>query len=97
MANLCDDSLVKLLSIILQNCINSGVFPDSWKKSKTVPIQKKNHKQLINNYRSVSLLLICSKMFERIIFHSIFQYTEENKMLNVNQSGFQPGGSCINY
>ena len=25
---LCDDSLVKPLSIIFQNCINSGVFPD---------------------------------------------------------------------
>ena len=31
MDKLCDDSLVKHLSIILQNCINSGVFSDSWK------------------------------------------------------------------
>ena len=27
-------------------------------------------------------------------FNSIFQYIEENKLLNVNQSGFQPGDSC---
>ena len=30
----------------------------------------------------------------RIIFNSIFQFIEENKLLNVNQFGFQPGDSC---
>ena len=43
---LCDDFLVKPLSTF-QNCINSGVFPDSWKKSNIVPIHKKNDRQLI--------------------------------------------------
>ena len=66
MVKLCDDSLVKPLSIIFQKCINSGVFPDSWKKSNSVPIYKKNVKQLVSNYRPVSLLPICSKIFERI-------------------------------
>ena len=94
MVKLCHDSLVKPLSIIFQKCINSTVFPDSWKKSNTVPIQKKNDEQLINNYRPVSLLPICSKIFERIIFNSIFQFIEENKLLNVNHSGFNPSDSC---
>ena len=94
MVKLCDDSLVKPLSKAFQKCINSGVFPDSWKKSNIVPIHKKNDKQLINNYRPVSLLAICSKILERIIFNSIFQFIEENKLLNGNQSGFQPGDSC---
>ena len=31
MVKLCDDSLVKPLSTIFQNCIKSGVFSDSWK------------------------------------------------------------------
>ena len=88
MVKLFDDSLVKPLSIIFQKCINSGVFPDSWKKSNIVPVYKKNDKQLINNYRPVSLLPICSKIFERIIFNSIFQFIDKNKLLSVNQSGF---------
>ena len=94
MVKLCDDSPVKPLSIIFQKCIHSGVFPDSWKKSNIVPIHRKNDKQLKNNYRSVTLLPICSKIFEGIIFNSIFQFVEENKLLNVNQSGFQPGDTC---
>ena len=64
------------------------------KKSNIVPIHKKYDIQLINNYRTVSLLTICRKSFERIIFNSTFQFIEENKLLNVNQSEFQPGDSC---
>ena len=81
MVKLCDDSPVKPLSIIFQKCIHSGVFPDSWKKSNIVPIHRKNDKQLINNCRSFTLLPICSKIFEGIIFNSIFQFVEENKCL----------------
>ena len=41
MVKLCDDSLVKLLSLIFKNYINSGVFPDSWKKSNCPNSQEK--------------------------------------------------------
>ena len=94
MVKLCEDSLVKSFSIIFQNCINSSVFPERWKKPNIVPIHKKNDKQLINSYRPVSLLPVRSRIFEIIIFNSIFQYIEENILLNVNQSGFQPCDSC---
>ena len=94
MVKLCEDSLVKSFSIIFQNCINSSVFPERWKKPNIIPIHKKNDKQLINSYRPVSLLPVRSRIFEIIIFNSIFQYIEENILLNVNQSGFQPCDSC---
>ena len=29
----CDSSFVKLLSIIFHNSLNSGIFPDNWKRS----------------------------------------------------------------
>ena len=41
MVKLCDNSLVKPLSVIFQKCIKSDVFLDSWKKSDIVPIHKK--------------------------------------------------------
>ena len=42
------------------------------------------------NYRSVSLLLIFGKVFEKILFNSIFVYLQENCLLCDNQSGFRP-------
>ena len=43
----------------------------------------KKNKQLINNYRSVSMLLIFGKIFERNIFDNIYGY--EYNLLNPNQ------------
>ena len=48
------------------------------------------------NYRSVSLLQICGKIFERIIFKPVFEFLEENKLLSTNKSGFRPNDSCEN-
>ena len=58
MIKICDSALAKPLSIIFNNCIKTGIFPYTWKKSNVIPVHKKNDKQLINNYRSVSLLPI---------------------------------------
>ena len=66
------------------------------KKGNIVPIHKKNNKQNIKNYRPVSLLPICRKIFERLVFNEMFIYFSANKRLSKNQSGFQPGDSCIN-
>ena len=36
--------------------LEAGVYPDYWKKSNVVPIHKKESKNLIKNYRTISLL-----------------------------------------
>ena len=41
-------------------------FPNEWKKANIIPIHKKGDKQIIKNYRSVLLLPICGKIFEKI-------------------------------
>ena len=59
-----------------------------WKLANVTPIFKKEDKQLVKNYRLISLLPICGKMFEKLIFNSSYFY--------LNQSGFRPGDSCSN-
>ena len=56
---------------------------------------KKGNKQNLNNYWTASLLTICIKLFEEIIFDTIFQRLTVNKLLNPNQSGFMAGDSYI--
>ena len=41
MLKLCDKSIITPLSIMFQNCIDTRTFPDTWKKSDIVPVQKK--------------------------------------------------------
>ena len=50
---------------------------------------------MIKNYRPVSLLPICSKIFEKVIFNSLFKYLDDNNLFTSNQSDFQPGDSCL--
>ena len=93
--NLATLPIIKPLSIIFRNCINNSTFPDLWKKSNICPIHKKGDKQTINNYRPVSLLPICGKIFERLIFNSLFEYLEKYKLLSPHQSGFRANDSCV--
>ena len=66
------------------------------KKANVVPIHKKGDKQTLENYRPVSLLSICGKILERLMFKEMFNFFIENKLIPSNQSGFKPGDSCIN-
>ena len=56
---------------------------------------KKNDKSCINNYRLVSLLPICGKIFEPNLYNPLFLYLESNNLLTSHQSGFPPNDSCI--
>ena len=60
------------------------------------PIFKKGDKQLIKNYRPISLLPICSKIFEKIIFKNLNSYLNTNNLLTTYQSGFRSGDSTTN-
>ena len=95
MIKMCASSTGKPLAILFRNCLESECFPKEWKKANIVPVHKKHDKQLIKNYRPVSLLPICSKIFEKVIFNSLFKYLDDNNLLNSNQSGFWPGDSCV--
>ena len=59
-------------------------------------LQKKNNKQELKNYRPISLLPVSSKIFQRLLFDSMFKFFTENDLISLNQSGFKPGDSCVN-
>ena len=60
------------------------------------PVFYKGDKQLINNYRPISLLPIGGKIFEKIIFNNLYNYLHLNDLITKNQSGFRPGDSTTN-
>ena len=76
--------------------MESGSFPSEWKKGNVVPIHKKDDKQCLENYRPISLLPVCGKILEKLIFNEMFKFFIENELISPNQSGFKPGDSCVN-
>ena len=67
---LCDCSVILPLHVIFENILSTSIYSDMWKLANVTPIFKKGDKQLINNYRPISLLQICGKFFEKI--HRVF-------------------------
>ena len=61
-----------------------------------MPIFKKGDKQNIKHYRPVSLLSICSKVFERIIYDNILKCFLDNNLISSKQCGFRLGDFCLN-
>ena len=95
MLQLCAIEVALPLSLIFQKCLSTGTFPDSWKCANVQPIHKKNNRQLKSNYRPISLLPICGKILEKIIFDQVYSFLNKNKLISKNQSGFRPGDSTI--
>ena len=95
MLKICGDSILKPLELIFKSCLENGKFPNEWKKANVVPVHKRNNKQLIENYRPISLLPVCGKILERLIYNKMFEFFTENELISQNQSGFKPGDSCI--
>ena len=94
---LCDDTLtVPPLKMIFENILITSLYPDSWKLANVTPIFKKGDKQSANNYRPISLLPICGKMLEKIIFNNLYSYLNANNLITKNQLGFRPGDSTTN-
>ena len=74
MIKMCDKWLLKPLTLLFENSIKSSCYPDIWKRSNIIPVHKKNDKQLVNNYRPISLLPCFGKIFEKIIFNKIYNF-----------------------
>ena len=96
MLKICDKSICKSLELIFESCIKHGKFANEWKMANVVPVHKKSDNQILKNYRPVSLLPSCGKVFERLIYNSPFEYFTENDLISPNRSGFKPGDSCAN-
>ena len=90
MLKLCSTSICKPLEIIFYQCLETGTFPNDWKKGNVVPVFKKGDKQILKNYR------VCGKIFEKLISNEMFKFFIENDLISPSQSSFKPGDSCIN-
>ena len=73
-----------------------GIFTEIWrKKTNSVHKHKKEDKTLIKNYFPISLLPIFGKIFETVIYNSLFHHFLSNKLFMHSQSSFLPGDSGI--
>ena len=83
MFKICGDTICKHLELIFKQALTIRVFPSEWKKDYIAPCYKKNDKQNLKNYRPVSLLPICIKMFKRLILNEMLSFLLANNLLDL--------------
>ena len=85
--------LNKPLTLLVNQSLKSGIFPDSLKLAKITPIYKKDDVHLIENYRPISVLPSISKVFEKIVFEQLSLYFITNNYFCPSQYGFRKNHS----
>ena len=90
----CHIPLVTVLTKLINSSFQSGVFPDSLKHAKILPIYKgKGDKSNVDNYRPISILPVFSKVFESIVKNKLLDFMYRFNLLNPSQHGFINGKS----
>ena len=90
---LINKDISKCLTLIISQSSNSGIFPDKLKIAKVTPIYKKGDKQIITNYRPISVLPVISKIFETVIHEQLSEYFVTNNLFSPQQYGFRKNSS----
>ena len=93
MLKLISNHIAVPLTIIFNDSLKAGKFPDMWKLAHVIPLYKKDDSSKVCNYRPISLLSCIGKIFERVVFKYVFNYLVENNLLYKLQSGFLPNHS----
>ena len=81
--------IIQVLTLIINQSLCTGIFPDELKIAKINPIYKKDDPHLTDNYRPISLLPSISKVFEKVVFLQLYTYFNENNLLYDSQYGFR--------
>lgn len=82
-----------LIVHICNLALNSGQFPKAFKTCVIIPIHKNGPKDVVNNYRPISILPSFSKILERIISIRLTKYLEQHNLLSQQQFGFRKNKS----
>ena len=85
--------ICKPITLIINQMIETGVFPTSLKTAKTIPLYKKGDPHMPSNYRPISLLPTISKIFERVIYNQLYDHFIKNNLLSEHQYGFRANHS----
>ena len=61
------DVLARRLSVMFQLLVRLGSFPACWRQANVTPIQKYPPSYSVAYYRPISITLVLSKVFERLV------------------------------
>ena len=77
------------LTYLCNLSLETGQFPKEWKKAMVIPGYKKDLITSKENYRPLSILSVLSKILEKHVFSTYYQYLNNHNLLSNYQHGFR--------
>ena len=81
-----------LLTYLFNRSLASGEVPTDWRFANIFALYKKGPKDLLENYRPISVTSVLSKILYCVM--RISNFLESNNILTPRQHGFHRGYSC---
>ena len=84
----CAPCISKPLCHLFTKCLLNSALPSEWLIHCITPIYKSGSRELVTNYRPISLLCIVSKVLERLVYNKVMPFLFNT--FSVHQFGFLP-------
>ena len=78
----------KPLAYIVSLSLQCGSVPMEWNSAKVIPLFENSSMVELDNYSSISILPVLSKILERIVYKELLLHLETNGLLLSFQFGF---------
>ena len=78
------------LAYLFNLSLNGSEVPQAWKRALVTPVHKGGVNLDVGNFWPISVLPVVVKVFENIIHRQLYNYLQENSILNQSQFGFRP-------
>ena len=83
------------LTHIFATSFSMGIVPQQLKTAKVIPVFKSGRKDLMDNYRPISLLSCFSKILEKIVCARLTNFLDTNNLITSSQFGFRKNHSTV--
>ena len=79
----------RLLTLLYNKVLKSGAFPPSWNKGRVTLVHKKGSKEMLGNYRPLTVIVSLSGLYSRLLNERLTRAVETHGLLGEIQNGFR--------
>ena len=87
--------LIEPVTLIVNQSVITGIFPEKLTWTKMIPLYKKDDKLIMDNYLPISLLTSISKLFVKVAFEQLSDYFSSNNYWHDGQYSFRGKDSSV--
>ena len=85
------DEVIEAVTVLFNKIQQAGVVPRGWNKGRITLIHKKGLRELLGNYRPVTVIISLSGLYSRVLNWRLTEVVEVHSLLGEEQNGFRKG------